>query len=305
MHHAAHHAGLGGGIKVGPWDTLESQQLLTTLRLSRWDLNHLDNSWGCGDFGLYFIPGLGQHCEFCLDGILWHIAASSELLAYVFFVSRWSPLTLGWEPGWQGKTTSVTSHGTMGPLRWSMTIYPARSLVGWISLFLCCWCLPWVLPPMPRCMHCYLASMIIQFLYRMQVHFTFIWPAGRPKPSSFRSWQAYFSMCDWLPLGGGWCLKWSCLGSWDHLRAVRHPWSELHIWLITVQQGAISMGLAKMWGNQKAALYAEGLRGVKAMQRMKLLHIHMPAPLVSRIPNNYLRTPSKIRNKYRYRTLSD
>ena len=203
MHHAAHHAGLGGGIKVGPWDTLESQQLLTTLRLSRWDLNHLDNSWGCGDFGLYFIPGLGQHCEFCLDGILWHIAASSELLAYVFFVSRWSPLTSGWEPGWQGKTTSVTSHGTMGPLRWSMTIYPARSLVGWISLFLCCWCLPWVLPPMPRCMHCYLASMIIQFLYRMQVHFIFIWPAGRPKPSSFRSWQAYFSMCDWLHTWGG------------------------------------------------------------------------------------------------------
>lgn len=92
----------------------------------------------------------------------------------------------------------------------------------------------------------------------------------------------------------------ACLGSWDHLRAVRHPWSELHIWLITVQHGAISMGLAKMLGNQKAALYAEGLRGVKAMQRMKLLHIHMPAPLVSRIPNNYLRTPSKIRNKYRY-----
>lgn len=58
--------------------------------------------------------------------------------------------------------------------------------------------------------------------------------------------------------------------------------------------GAISMGLAKMLGNQKAALYAEGLRGVKAVQRMKLLHIHMPAPLVSRIPNNYLRTPSYI-----------
>lgn len=31
------------------------------------------------------------------------------------------------------------------------------------------------------------------------------------------------------------------------------------------------MGLAKMLGNQKAALYAEGLRGVKAVQR-SLLH---------------------------------
>ena len=45
------------------------------------------------------------------------------------------------------------------------------------------------------------------------------------------------------------------------------------------------MGLAKMLGDQTAAVYAEVLRGVKAVQRRKLLHIHTPGPLVSKIPN--------------------
>ena len=60
-----------------------------------------DNSGG-GDFGLHFVPGSGKHCELGMDGVLWHAAASLELLADVLSLPRWCHLdpfsSKGWAP---------------------------------------------------------------------------------------------------------------------------------------------------------------------------------------------------------------